>query len=872
MTILSLRNFGGEIPRLPPDRLPDGAAQFAENCDFTHGELRSLHGLGAAFAAGTTPVRGLFTDDGLRFFCWSKPTRAYLHPTIGDTAGRVIYQEHGQGIRVALAGNMKASGMSPTAPTQSWKAGVLAPSAPVLDSLIVLGGSLATSTDGVSYAYGDSPFSAEAAVFGLNAGTTMVLFGSLGSVATSADNGTSWVAQATKPLSGGVPVASALYGGTVLMAVGAGGTISTSDSAASSWTVRSSGIATDLHALTYSGALWVVAGAAGKLLTSADSGATWTSRTAGFGSANAINDVHFADGLYVAVGDAGKLSTSTNGTSWTTRTSGFDASTIRLVCKFNGAWLIAGDDGKIATSADGLTWTLQASPFGTSVVRRVAFAGATWIALADAGQLATSTDNGVTWTSRTLALGALYNVAHTGTQWVLVGEQGVATSPDGAIWTKRLGNEISAYTYIAVAPSGVIVAVGELVADGTESVAIVAVAVNIWGEESAPSAPLTLEKSANENYTISVTHTPDPDEQALQGIAFYRTYASFQSADFYLLNPTPLTGTNGVYTFTDSTAAPPTTTTLRTADWDRPPTGAASLTYMGNGFFMASVGKDLVLSEPYRPHAWPYRMTLPHGVVGIVPVEGGALVTTQAEAYLVSGAHPSQVSQQFLGAEQAGWSDTALTRVAGSAVYASNDGFVDVFGGRPSLESSQHLFTRRDWRDRFGAVRNNLRLASHDGRVLGFIDPTYPSAAAGSDGPFLIDLHEAAGSYCRLDVGQAIYGAAVAAVTDELFVGTATGFAPFGSGAEIAMEWQSADFLYPAPQSFAAAIVDCAGSFTIELRADGVLVHSEAVTTGRKPFRLPDLPTADRWSVKFVGTGTLRSFDMAGSFRELGGV
>jgi len=56
-------------------------------------------------------------------------------------------------------------------------------------------------------------------------------------------------------------------------------------------------------------------------------------------------------------------------------------------------------------------------------------------------------------------------------------------------------------------------------------------------------------------------------------------------------------------------------------------------------------------------------MTLPHGIVGIVSVEGGILVTTQAQTYLVGGASPEQMSQQLLPTEQAGWSDTSMTRV-----------------------------------------------------------------------------------------------------------------------------------------------------------------------------------------------------------------
>ena len=46
----------------------------------------------------------------------------------------------------------------------------------------------------------------------------------------------------------------------------------------------------------------------GKLTTSTD-GTTWTTRTSGFGT-TLIRGVTYGDGLYVAVGDSGKLTTS----------------------------------------------------------------------------------------------------------------------------------------------------------------------------------------------------------------------------------------------------------------------------------------------------------------------------------------------------------------------------------------------------------------------------------------------------------------------------------------------------------------------------------------------------------------------------------
>ena len=209
-----------------------------------------------------------------------------------------------------------------------------------------------------------------------------------------------------------------------------------------------------------------------------------------------------------------------------------------------------------------------------------------------------------------------------------------------------------------------------------------------------------------------------------------------------------------------------------------------------------------------------------------------------------------------------------VTRVEGSAVFASNDGLVSVFGGQPSLKESQALFRRRDWRAKYGNARLNLRMAHHDGYLLGLVDPSYPIAR--TEEPFLLKLDEAAGSYCRLDAGQALYGAAVSGTTDQLFVTTATGFAEFATGDDLTYVWQSGDRLFPLPTNFAAGVVDAVGAASLQVFADGALRATVAIS-GRTSFRLPSGNPAYRWSVKLTGTATVREISLAGSFAELKG-
>lgn len=112
MTILSTKVFSGEIPRLPADKLPDGQAQQAINCDFAYGELR---GLKAPFQITTLAnvARSVFSLDGLQFFSWPYRAKAWKGPVINDTFNRVYFTTESGGLRVARSTGMRINGGEP---------------------------------------------------------------------------------------------------------------------------------------------------------------------------------------------------------------------------------------------------------------------------------------------------------------------------------------------------------------------------------------------------------------------------------------------------------------------------------------------------------------------------------------------------------------------------------------------------------------------------------------------------------------------------------------------------------------------------------------------------------------------------------------
>jgi hypothetical protein len=159
------------------------------------------------------------------------------------------------------------------------------------------------------------------------------------------------------------------------LGVGTNGQVLTADSSTATglkWAApTSSGVFTNgnlkstadtINQIAYNGTnLWVAVGAAGFLSTSTN-GSTWTSRTSGFG-ANSVNSIAFGNGIWVAVGAAGTITTSTDGTTWTARTSNMSTNQINHIIYANGYFVAVGsgggatNDGGIISSTDGITWT-----------------------------------------------------------------------------------------------------------------------------------------------------------------------------------------------------------------------------------------------------------------------------------------------------------------------------------------------------------------------------------------------------------------------------------------------------------------------------------------------------------------------------------
>lgn len=264
---------------------------------------------------------------------------------------------------------------------------------------------------------------------------------------------------------------------------------------------------------------------------------------------------------------------------------------------------------------------------------------------------------------------------------------------------------------------------------------------NTWSEESATAPPSLIDVTYMQDVKIGVTVTSFTGYRPFSGYRVYRTYGSGTS---YV--ETTVTGTApDLYDSTGDTAG--VGKSLESTNWTPPPATLQGIELMPNGWFAGFSANTLWMSEPYRPHAWPYNMTFPSTIRGIKAGSQSLVVTTLDGVYVVSGGFPSAAQQVKINLPQGGSSQVSMAAIDGGVCYASPDGLVIVAGASATLAMSQKLFRRQEWQRDFGdALRvQDLYLAFHDGCLIG------SSRSMGKG--FSIRMDEDAGNYSRISGG-----------------------------------------------------------------------------------------------------------------------
>lgn len=219
-----------------------------------------------------------------------------------------------------------------------------------------------------------------------------------------------------------------------LVGVGEGGA-SRISSDGQSWTSLASQTKSRLTDVTYGNGIFVAVGDGGRIRTLAHRDGPWVARSSGV--TDKLVGVTFADGKFVAVGQAGRILVSSNGKDWTSSVSG-TSMPLHAVAYGSGHFVAVGGMNNQAvalTSPDGIVWSLH-DPDIPRVLYGVAHGDGEFAAVGSGGVIARSGD-GVGWTQEpTLSTTTLLAVGYGNDHFVAVGRDGVVWR-DGAVMTMQ---------------------------------------------------------------------------------------------------------------------------------------------------------------------------------------------------------------------------------------------------------------------------------------------------------------------------------------------------------------------------------------------------------------------------------------------------
>lgn len=183
--------------------------------------------------------------------------------------------------------------------------------------------------------------------------------------------------------------------------------------------------------------------------------------------------------------------------------------------------------------------------------------------------------------------------------------------------------------------------------------------------------------------------------------------------------------------YTDTTADDELeSTVLPSEDWNPPQEALKGLTLCSGGFFAGFVGKDLYLSEPYRPHAWPYSFSVASTIVGLSTVGNVLVVMTTGKPVLFNGTHPSSLTPTVLDESKKCVSKKGIVSTKHGVFYPSNDS-LQWIDGVNQKSFTEEIFSSEDWQEYYPTTMHSV---FHDGKYYGFY------SSGGNEGGIVIDL------------------------------------------------------------------------------------------------------------------------------------
>ena len=392
--------------------------------------------------------------------------------------------------------------------------------------------------------------------------------------------------------------------------------------------------------------------------------------------------------------------------------------------------------------------------------------------------------------------------------------------------------------------------------------------VSAYGEEGPPNTAL-VSQVVNVYSDQSVTVDFPANPSGAYNLVSKRLYRTDSDGIFRFVATVALASD----TYNDTTLEANLGEEIPTSSFVGPPDDASSehpdgplqgLISMPNGFLAGFSGQTVAFSEAFQPHAFPtaYRLTMKSDVVAIAPLTAGVLVLTKEKPAVIQGIDPDSMTMMEIDSTLSCVAKRSVVDMGSFVMYASPDGLVAATDNSLQL-ATEGVLTRDQWQD---LVPSTIIGFAWEGHYIGFYNDGTESKG------FIFDPRGSKNSYVKLDFH------ATAGFNDlendELYLvvgGSVVKFAEHASTL-LSYTWRSKSFYLPRPINPGVAKLNCESyspNPTFKLYADGVLKHTQPVTSG-DTFRLPSGYKANEFEVEISGTVSVNEVCVYESAEELG--
>ena len=234
-------------------------------------------------------------------------------------------------------------------------------------------------------------------------------------------------------------------------------------------------------------------------------------------------------------------------------------------------------------------------------------------------------------------------------------------------------------------------------AGSDETRAYVYTFVSAYGEEGPPSPP-TVDTGDAGTWALSNfdTTVPDVAQRNITHINIYRTVSGGNSSNYYFVAQIALGTTN--YNDNEATDDVAANSLLESTNFVAPPSDLEGLVVMPNGYLVGWAGRRLVMSEPYRPHAWPaqYELSTEFPIVGMTVWGSTLVIGTESQPYFGQGNSPASFTTRKLDAVEPCLSRRGIVATVAGAYYPSLNGLV-LADGNGARVITQDILTKEEW-------------------------------------------------------------------------------------------------------------------------------------------------------------------------------